>query len=100
MAKKTTTEPVLNIPGISEHIAAYFDSPTDEALANVARRLVEDMGGAYIELTTRRFCYLLKTMSDEGDRLTGKHTLETVWKAMQYRTTGIEKWLKAGGGQS
>ena len=99
MAKKTTTEPTVIIPGVSDDVATYFDSPTDENLQKVANSIIENIGGAYINLTTRRFCYLIKQMSDDGDRLTGKRALETVFKAMQYRTTGIEKWLKAGGGQ-
>lgn len=100
MAKKSTTEPVVSIPGVSTVIASYFDSPTDENLQRVADSVIENIGGAYINLTTRRFCYLIKQMSDAGDRITDPKALETVFKAMQYRTTGIEKWLKAGGGQS
>lgn len=100
MAKKSTTKPVVHIPGVSEIITAYFDSPTDDNLQRVADSIIENIGGAYINLTTRRFCYLVKKMSDAGDRITDPKALQTVFKAMQYRTTGIEKWLKAGGGQS
>ena len=84
----------------SHLVEEYFNSPTEDNLIAVSEHIINHMSGAYIELTTRRFCYLIKRMSDSEDRLTDPNVMETIFKAIQYRTTGIEKWLKAGGGQT
>jgi len=93
MAKQTQT-PVISVSSLCE---AYFDDPTESNLNNVCDYIVHNIGGAYIELTTRRFRYLLIGLQAAGDRVTDPKALETIFKAMQYRTTGIEKWIKAGG---